>query len=103
MALDAKIAFVTATLTLDNSGRLLLPAQILRVFGMPPGVEMQVEVSRGRIELLGEPEDDVPLITELSPEGKLVFPAGVKPPSAAEIVAVIKSDREDRINKLGRR
>ena len=103
VALDGKIALMTATLTLDNSGRLLLPAQILRVLGMQPGVEMKVEVSRGRIELLGEQDDDVPLITELSPEGKLVFPAGVQPPSAEKIVAAIKSDREDRIHKLSRR
>ncbi|MFZ4764826.1 MAG: hypothetical protein ACOYMN_07700 [Roseimicrobium sp.] len=94
---------MTATLTLDDSGRLLLPAQILLVLGMQPGVEMKVEVSRGRIELLGEQEDDVPLITELSPEGNLVFPAGAKPPSAEKIVAAIKSDREARINKLSRR
>ena len=94
---------MTATLTLDNSGRLLLPAPILRVLGMQPGVEMKVEVSRGRIELLGAQEEDVPLISELSPDGTLLLPAGVKPPSAERIVAAIKSDREDRINKLSRR
>ncbi len=94
---------MTATLTLDNSGRLLLPAQILRVLGMQPGVEMKVEVTPGRIELLNDQDDDVPMITELSPEGKLVLPAGVKPPLAEKIVAAIKSDREDRIAKLSRR
>jgi len=94
---------MTATLTLDDSGRLLLPAPILRVLGMQPGVEMKVEVSPGRIELLGEQQEDVPLITELTSERKLVLPAGVKSPSAEKIVATIKSDREGRINKLSRR
>lgn len=94
---------MTATLTLDDAGRLLLPAPMLRVLGMQPGVEMKVEVSPGRIELLGGLEGDVPVITELSSEGKLVFPDGVRPPSAERIVAAIKSDREDRINKLGHR
>ena len=103
MALDGKIRPMTATLTLDNSGRLLLPAPILRVLGMQPGVEMKVEVTPGRIELLSDQEDDVPVITELSPEGKLVLPVGVRPPSAEKIVAAIKSDREDRIAKLSRR
>lgn len=103
VALDGKIRPMTATLTLDNSGRLLLPAQILRVLGMQPGVEMKVEVTPGRIELLNDQEDDVPVITELSPDGMLLFPAGVKPPSAEKIVAAIKSDREDRIAKLSRR
>lgn len=102
-ALDGKIHPMTATLTLDNAGRLLLPAQILRVLGMQPGVEMKVEVTPGRIELLHDQEDDVPVITELSPDGTLLFPAGVKPPSAETIVAAIKSDREERIAKLSRR
>jgi len=103
VTLDGKIRPMTATLTLDNSGRLLLPAPILRVLGMQPGVEMKVEVTPGRIELLNDQEDDVPVITELSPDGKLVLPTGVKPPSAEKIVAAIKSDREDRIAKLSRR
>ena len=94
---------MTATLTLDDSGRLLLPAPILRVLGMQPGVEMKVEVTPGRIELLNDQQDDVPVITELSPDGTLLLPAGVKPPSAERIVAAIKSEREDRINKLSRR
>jgi len=64
---------------------------------------MKVEVTPGRIELLAEQEDEVPLISELSPDGTLLFPAGVKPPSAEKIVAAIKSDRENRIGKLGRR
>jgi bifunctional DNA-binding transcriptional regulator/antitoxin component of YhaV-PrlF toxin-antitoxin module len=94
---------MTATLTLDNAGRLLLPAPILRVLGMQPGVEMKVEVTPGRIELLAEQADEVPLITQMSPDGTLLFPAGVTPPSAEKIVAAIKSDRENRIDKLGRR
>lgn len=103
VALDGKIRPMTATLTLDNSGRLLLPAQILRVLGMQPGVEMKVEVTPGRIELLSDQVNDVPVITELSPDGTLLFPAGIKPPTAEKIVAAIKSDREDRIAKLSRR
>ncbi len=101
--LNGKFSPMMATLTLDESGRLLLPAPILRVLGKQPGVEMKVEVTPGRIELLNDQEDDVPLITELSPEGTLLFPAGVKPPSAERIVAAIKSDRDDRIGKLSRR
>lgn len=87
---------MTATLTLDNSGRLLLPAPILRVLGMQPGVEMKVEVTPGRIELLAEQDTEVPLISELSPDGTLLFPAGVTPPSAEKIVAAIKAERSVR-------
>lgn len=63
---------------------------------------MRVEVTPGHIELLTEPKADVPLITELSPDGMLMSPAGVTSPSAEKIVAAIKSDRENRIDKLGR-
>jgi bifunctional DNA-binding transcriptional regulator/antitoxin component of YhaV-PrlF toxin-antitoxin module len=101
--LDGKIRTMTATLTLDNSGRLLLPAPILRVLGMQPGVEMNVEVTPGRIELLAAKENELPLISELSPDGTLMFPAGITPPSAEKIVAAIKADRENRIDKFGRR
>ena len=94
---------MTATLNLDESGRLLLPAPIVRMLGMRPGVEVKVEVTPGRIELLKDPEGDLPLITELSPDGTLLFPAGVKPLSAETIVSAIKVDREGRIDKLGRR
>ncbi len=94
---------MTATLNLDESGRLLLPAPIVRMLGMRPGVEVKVEVTPGRIELLKDPEGDLPLITELSPDGTLLFPAGVKPLSAETIVSAIKVDREGRIAKLGRR
>lgn len=94
---------MTATLTLDNLGRLLLPAQILRVLGTQPGVEMKVEVTPGRIELLNGQEANVPVITELSADGTLLLPPGVTPPSAEKIVEAIKSDREDRIAKLSRR
>jgi hypothetical protein len=67
------------------------------------GAEMKVEVTPGRIELLNDPEGDLPLITEVSPDGTLLFPAGVKPLSAETIVSAIKVDREGRIAKLGRR
>jgi hypothetical protein len=67
------------------------------------GAEMKVEVTPGRIELLNDPEGDLPLITEVSPDGTLVFPTGVKPLSAETIVSAIKVDREGRSAKLGKR
>ena len=89
--------------TFDESGRFLLPAPILRVPGIQPGVEKKVEVTPGRIELLNVMEDDLPLITEVSPDGTLLFPAEVKPFSAETVVSAIKVDREGRIAKLARR
>lgn len=93
---------MTATLTLDDSGRLLLPDAILRVLSVRPGTELKAEVSPGRIELVSG-DDDVPVITEISADGTLVYPPGVKAPTAEKIVAAIKADREERIAKLSGR
>lgn len=93
---------MTATLTLDEAGRLVLPEAALQVLGIAPGTAVQAEVTADRIEILPDDGEDVPVITELevTPEGRLVLPkTGVK----MDTVAAIKADREARIRKLSRR
>jgi bifunctional DNA-binding transcriptional regulator/antitoxin component of YhaV-PrlF toxin-antitoxin module len=97
---DGIVAAMTAILTLDEAGRLVLPEDALRVLGMKPGEELRADVTRGRIELLDDEPDDVPVITELSPEGLPVIPASVRKISSVDVVAAIKADREERIRKL---
>lgn len=43
---------MTATLTLDDAGRLLLPDAALRLLGMKPGECLRVDVMPHRIEIL---------------------------------------------------
>lgn len=96
------IGLMTATLTLDEAGRLVLPEAALRVLGIAPGTAVQAEVTADRIEILPDDGEDLPVITELevTPEGRLVLPkTGVK----MDTVAAIKADREARIRKLSRR
>lgn len=96
------IGLMTATLTLDEAGRLVLPEAALQVLGIAPGTAVQAEVTADRIEILPDDGEDVPVITELevTPEGRLVLPkTGVK----MDTVAAIKADREARIRKLSRR
>jgi len=93
---------MTATLTLDEAGRLVLPEAAVRVLGIAPGTAVQAEVTADRIEILPDDGEDLPVITELevTPEGRLVLPkTGVK----MDTVAAIKADREARIRKLSRR
>ncbi len=46
---------MTATLTLDDAGRLVLPAAALRLLGMKPGERLRADVTPNRIEILPAP------------------------------------------------
>jgi hypothetical protein len=83
-----------ATLTLDKPGKLLMPGPMLREFGIAPSFGMRVGVTPGLIKRLNGPEDELPVITELLPDGTLLLPAGVMPLSVETIVSAIKSDRK---------
>jgi hypothetical protein len=62
---------MTATLTLDDQGRITLPEAIKRAFGIRPGAVLRAEVSRGRLQI----EGDLPVITEgVLEDGMLVLP-----------------------------
>jgi bifunctional DNA-binding transcriptional regulator/antitoxin component of YhaV-PrlF toxin-antitoxin module len=43
---------MTATLTLENDGRLLLPQAALRLLGLKPGERLRADVTPHRIEIL---------------------------------------------------
>jgi|GEM_PF-3393402 len=46
---------MTATLTLDDAGRLLLPDAALRLLGVKPGERLRADVTPNRIEILPAP------------------------------------------------
>ena len=46
---------MTATLTLDDAGRLLLPDAALRLLGLRPGEHLRADVTPNRIEILATP------------------------------------------------
>ena len=94
---------MTATLTLDEAGRLLLPEAALQTLGVKPGAELQVEVTRRGIELLGDDSDDAPLMTALSPDGLPMLPPGVPKRGGMSVVEAIKADREERMRKIAGR
>ncbi len=94
---------MTATLRLDDCGRLLLPATMLRLLGAQPGAELTAEATPGRIELLTASQDDIPVISELAPDGTLRFPVGVQRATSEEIVSAIKVDRDARLGRANGR
>lgn len=91
---------MTATLTLDEDGRLTLPDPIKRVFGIKPGVPLRAEVSEGRLEI--GLESAPPLVTAFRKDGLPDIPDEWISGSPTKIVEAIKLDREDRATKLVR-
>ena len=68
---------MTATLTIDEAGRIELPDALRRVFAAQPGTRLRAEVTADRIQILrDDPElDEVPEITELvTVNGRLMLP-----------------------------
>lgn len=92
---------MTATLTLDEDGRLFLPESVRHLLGLQPGAVLQAEVTARRIELRREEKnDDVPEITDLerTPDGTLVIPTSAF--GKVDVVVAIKADREQRTRIL---
>ncbi len=88
---------MTATLTLDEDGRLTLPDPIKRVFGIKPGVPLRAEVSEGRLEILCDDEPDLVSVDQLvEADGALFLPKKAIPLDAA---AEIRSEREALANR----
>jgi AbrB family looped-hinge helix DNA binding protein len=86
-----KMPFMTATLTLDKAGRVVLPKPIRDDLHLQPGDSLSLESSEDQI-VLRPVRGGMPLRRK---HGIWVFRAGE--PLAAEVVAqTIKAIREDR-------
>lgn len=81
------------TLTVDASGRLILPAAAIEILGMKPGESIEVDVERNRIRL----QKETPLAKLIETEdGMLVLaPSGVP----VDVAAAIRAEREDQAER----
>jgi bifunctional DNA-binding transcriptional regulator/antitoxin component of YhaV-PrlF toxin-antitoxin module len=61
---------LTATFTIDDTGQIILPDALKRVFGVKPGVRLRAEVTLDRIEIV----KDIPAVAETirSSSGRLI-------------------------------
>lgn len=87
---------MTATITLDSAGRLVLPKAMRDQLHLSAGSKLKANVVADKIELTPEPDLDV----RIERRGKLLVIVGGAPFSA---VAAIKADREEREEVLARR
>jgi bifunctional DNA-binding transcriptional regulator/antitoxin component of YhaV-PrlF toxin-antitoxin module len=88
---------MTATFTIDDTGQIILPDALKRVFGVEPGVRLRAEVTSDRIEIV----KDIPVVTEgVLENGVLVLPKlGIK----MDVGAAIRADRDEQAERAARR
>ncbi len=79
---------MTATITIDKAGQILLPESVKHVFGAKPGSRLRAEVTADRIEIVKE----VPEVTEgVIEKGVLVLPRlGIK----VDAGEAVRADRD---------
>jgi antitoxin component of MazEF toxin-antitoxin module len=90
---------MTTTLTLDASGGLFLPAELLADAHLNEGTAVEVDVAADRILVKPVfPEQECRLVEE---DGMLVIEGG-PPLSAEDVIGAIKADREERDERIAR-
>jgi bifunctional DNA-binding transcriptional regulator/antitoxin component of YhaV-PrlF toxin-antitoxin module len=98
---DGILITMTATIEIDDAGRLVLPESALRQLGLKPGSEFSAEVSKLGIRMMeAEKEDNSPELQMIENEDGIKVFANPKMLSDEDIVIAIKQSREDRDSKL---
>ena len=95
---------MNATLTLDPSGNLLLPAELLADAHLAQGAEVEVDVTADRIVVKPVAAEQIAIeqpVRLVEKEGLLVFTGG-PPREEGGIVRAIKADREERDARIAR-
>jgi AbrB family looped-hinge helix DNA binding protein len=88
---------MTDTVTIDAAGRLVLPKAFRDRLHLEAGTKLRASIVADRIELTPEADERIRVVRK----GKRLVIAGGNRP--ADIVAAIKSDREDRDGEVSRR
>jgi AbrB family looped-hinge helix DNA binding protein len=87
---------MTATITIDAAGRLVLPKAMRDRLHLCGGTQLRAHIVADKIELTPEPDADV----RIERRGKRLVIVGGPPVDA---VAAIKADREARDETIARR
>ena len=83
---------MTATITMDESGQITLPAALKRALGAVPGTRLRAEVSDGRLQIVKE--DELSEIKEgILENGVLVLPHFGFP---VDVAAALRAERDER-------
>ncbi len=87
---------MSATVTIDSSGRLVIPRTIREQLHLHSGSRLHLEVKGDGVFLAPMPDEDARLVTR---DGRLVIQSS-KILGKDDVRKAIVSDREERISKL---
>lgn len=90
---------MNATVTIDSSGRLVIPRNVREKLHLHAGSRLHLEVKGDGVFLEPLPEEDYKIVER---NGRLVIETEAKL-EPGEIRKAILADREDRSEKLARR
>jgi AbrB family looped-hinge helix DNA binding protein len=85
---------MNTTISMDASGRLVLPKSIRQRLNLSGGARLQAAVVAGRLELIPVSDEEQPAIVRKA--GLMVLAATGKSVDAAAAVAAERSDQEAR-------
>jgi len=88
-----KIA-MSRTISMDSSGRVVLPKEVRQRLNLHGGARLRASVVAGRVELLPISDEDQPATKRKS--GMLVLASTGRAVDAAEAVAAERADQEGR-------
>ena len=84
---------MSATVTIDSAGRLVLPKAVRERLHLRAGDKLSADVVADRIELTPVPDEHVKLVRK----GKRLVIAGAGPFSAVEAVKAAREEYEERL------
>ena len=87
---------MTATITIDTAGRLVLPKAMRDRLHLSAGSKLKADIIADKIELTPEPTERVKLVKR----GKLLVITGARPTTG--IGEAIRADRDERMEQIAR-
>ena len=90
---------MTADLTIDSAGRIVLPSAVRRALNLSAGSRLRLDVAAQRIELTPEPDTDAELL-EVPGRRTVLRPTG-KSSDAAALVRAERDAQAERAFKRG--
>ena len=88
---------MATTITIDASGRLVLPRPVRDRLHLMAGSRLDLEIESGSVRLTPVPDDGIRLVRS----GKRLVISGTPPLAPGDVARAIAADREDRSIKLG--
>lgn len=90
---------MTATVTIDPSGGISLPAAFLEKFRLKPGAKLVADVSDEGLALRPDNDTESAGARLVDRDGFLVF-TGTEPFDAVEVIMAARADRDDELSAL---